>query len=169
MPPSALSPCRTHLVLHAVVHLGTNDMLLGLNADAVLSTVRTLIDKLQSQVRPDSVTSVATTVLLGSPIGCTLPACARIANELAPRLRALAAELAPRGVFLVDHSVGFDAASMTADGLHPNALGYAALVRACRLLRCNCPCQLRARVRCVRGSALPLNCPYTAPDARVYA
>ena len=112
---------RPDLVL---LHLGTNDMLGG-------SGIGSTLDELTGIVEALRVANPRVVVLLAQLIPVRFAEGTERIVELNQNLAALALRLTTEAspVVLVDQFTGFDASTMTADGLHPNAIGEERMAR----------------------------------------
>jgi len=95
-----------------LVHLGSNDVFQGQSIGETVEELRSLIGIVRV-ARPEA------TILLAQIIPTAMP----VANRGIRDLNARIAELAAEDVIIVDQFTGFDAASQTYDGVHPNPDG----------------------------------------------
>jgi acyl-CoA thioesterase-1 len=101
-----------------LIHLGHNDLMKGHSIPETVSELGRIIDQLRI-VNPRIVIALAQV----SPVQSDLPQIPAF-NEQLPALVA-AKHLGTSPVVLVDQFTGFDPATMTWDGIHPNAIGEA--------------------------------------------
>ncbi|MET9432218.1 MULTISPECIES: GDSL-type esterase/lipase family protein [unclassified Streptomyces] len=104
-----------------VMHFGTNDVWSALAPDRVLAAYTTLVRQMRAQ-NPDMKILVAQLIPM-NPSTCT--ACAQRVVDLNQRIPAWAATVTTERspVTVVDQWTGFDTATDTYDGVHPNASG----------------------------------------------
>ncbi|MGH6657647.1 MAG: cellulose binding domain-containing protein, partial [Actinocrinis sp.] len=130
--PGWLSATNPNIVL---MHLGTNDVWSGLSTQTILAAYSTLIQQMRAN-NPSMVVLVAQIIPM-NPANCTT--CAQGVVNLDAAIPAWAASVstAQSPVVAVDQWTGFDDATDTVDGVHPNDSGnqkvaahwYPALIR----------------------------------------
>ena len=116
--PGRLAATRPDIV---VMHFGTNDVWSGFSPDRILAAYTKLVTQMRAS-DPDMRVLVAQLIPL-NPAGCG--ACAQRVTDLNARIPAWA-EATSTGrspVTVVDQWRGFDTATDTYDGVHPNAAG----------------------------------------------
>jgi len=131
--PGWLSSARPDVVM---MHLGTNDVWNNIPAATVLTTFSGLVD--QMRAANPAMRIVVAKILPMNPSGC--PDCGQRVIDLDNAIPAWAAgkTTAASPITVVDQWTGFDTATDTGDGVHPNAAGnqkmsdrwYPALVAA---------------------------------------
>ncbi|MDG9706437.1 GDSL-type esterase/lipase family protein [Streptomyces sp. DH37] len=116
--PAWLAATRPDIV---VMHFGTNDVWSNRSPDAVLAAYGTLVDQMRAS-NPDMKVLVAQIIPM-NPATCG--ECARRVVALNERIPAWARSksTANSPVIAVDQWTGFDTASDTYDGVHPDASG----------------------------------------------
>ncbi|MGW0519261.1 SGNH/GDSL hydrolase family protein [Crossiella sp. NPDC003009] len=117
--PSWLAVARPHIVL---MHLGTNDLWHGAGTDAVLAAYAKLVGQLRA--RDPDVRILLAQIIPMRAIGCD-PCAQRVLalNGAIPRWAAQRST-ARSPITVVDQWTGFDAATDTIDGVHPNDAGF---------------------------------------------
>lgn len=116
--PGWLSATNPDIVL---MHLGTNDVWSSIATDTILAAYTTLIGQMRAN-NPKMKILVAQIIPM-NPSGCTT--CAQGVINLDAAIPAWAASIttAQSPVIAVDQWTGFDDATDTADGVHPNDAG----------------------------------------------
>ena len=114
----AASWAETHRPDVVLIHLGSNDIFQQQSIESTISELGELIDAIRA-VRPN------TTFLLAQILPTTTPAATSRIIDLNSQIPRLAASKSTGDstVIVVDHFTGFDAATETYDGVHPNADG----------------------------------------------
>lgn len=104
-------------------HFATNDIWNGISTTTILSAYLRVIGVLR-QANPNVVVMVAQIIPL-SPSGCDASKCTTGANNLNSAIPAWAKtnSTSQSPIVVVDQWTGFDDATDTADGVHPNAGG----------------------------------------------
>ena len=98
-----------------LIHLGTNDLCQGQSAESTVGDVGSIIDVLRT-VNPK--VEILLAQIIATTFGCGIPA---FNAQLPALVSAKTSSDSP--IVLVDQYTGFDPATMTWDGLHPNAQG----------------------------------------------
>ncbi|MEW1718309.1 cellulose binding domain-containing protein [Streptomyces sp. NPDC093109] len=116
--PGWLSATRPDIV---VMHFGTNDVWSSISPDRILAAFDTLVDQMRAS-NPDMKILVAQIIPM-NPSGCA--ECAQRAVAFNARIPAWAAgrTTARSPVTAVDQWTGFNTATDTYDGVHPNSSG----------------------------------------------
>ena len=119
--PAAIDALTTHRPDLVLVHVGTNDLLQGRTSATASAQLDALLAAVHAEL-PDTHVVIAT---IG---GCATWRCGDLdaaVDVFNDDLRAFVDErrIAGRRVSLADLAVGFDAETMTFDGLHPDAAG----------------------------------------------
>lgn len=116
--PAWLSATSPDIVL---MHLGTNDIFANPPTSTILAAYTTLISQMRAN-NPNMIILVAQIIPM-NPSGCTY--CAQDVVNLDTAIPAWAASLTtPQSpVIVVDQFTGFNDATDTVDGIHPNASG----------------------------------------------
>lgn len=115
---SWLSATNPDIVL---MHFGTNDVWCNLSPDQILDAFTTLVTQMRDN-NPNMIIFVAQIIPV-APESC--PECPQRTIEFNDAIPAWAAELSTTSspIIVVDHWTGFDPATDTYDGVHPNDLG----------------------------------------------
>lgn len=118
--PARLAATRPDIV---VMHFGTNDVWSSVPTDRILTAYTELVARMRAS-NPDMRVLVAQLIPM-NPSTCT--ACAQRVADLNARIPAWAAATSTTRspVTVVDQWTGFDTATDTYDGVHPNAAGDA--------------------------------------------
>jgi lysophospholipase L1-like esterase len=105
----------------ALMHFGTNDVWNNVAPGPILNAYSTLVDGLRS-VTPNVVVFVAQIIPM-NPSGCA--ECANRVIQLNSQIPAWAAgeSTSSSPIYVVDQWTGFDTATDTGDGVHPNLAG----------------------------------------------
>ena len=98
-----------------LIHLGTNDLCQGQSAESTVGDVGAIIDVLRT-VNPK--VEILLAQIIATTLGCGISA---FNAQLPALVSAKTSTDSP--IVLVDQYTGFDTATMTWDGLHPNAQG----------------------------------------------
>ncbi|MFF8032921.1 MULTISPECIES: GDSL-type esterase/lipase family protein [unclassified Streptomyces] len=116
--PARLAATRPDIV---VMHFGTNDVWSGVSPDRVLAAYTRLVGQMRAS-DPDTRVLVAQIIPM-NPSSCA--ACAQRVTDLNARIPgwAAATSTSRSPVTVVDQWTGFDTATDTYDGVHPNAAG----------------------------------------------
>lgn len=113
-----LTDARPDIIL---MHFGTNDVWRGISQDKIISGYSTVVDRARA-VNP-AVKVLVARILPMDPVGCD--ACAARVTALNNAIPdwAATASTAVSPVVVVDQWTGFDTATATTDGVHPNNAG----------------------------------------------